>query len=178
MLIDESENLHPGPHPATLPIQALLAECDVRRTRRSGPGGQHRNKVETAIVITHRPSDTKAEASERRSLEENRQRAIFRLRVNLALVLRHKPATKRPPSALWQSRCRGGKVFINPEHDDFPALLAEALDAIPAFRMEIPAAAEWLGVSSSQLVKFLKQEPRAIDIVNVVRECLGLHSLK
>ena len=36
-------------HPAALPFDALLKECEVRRLRRSGPGGQHRNKVETAV---------------------------------------------------------------------------------------------------------------------------------
>ena len=28
----------------------------------------------------------------------------------------------------WSARCRDGRLSINPEHDDFPALLAEALD--------------------------------------------------
>ena len=35
-------------HPAELPIPELLRQCEVVHTRRSGPGGQHRNKVETA----------------------------------------------------------------------------------------------------------------------------------
>ncbi|MFN5707736.1 MAG: peptide chain release factor family protein, partial [Planctomycetota bacterium] len=60
-------------HPASLPEEKLLADCDVVRTRRGGPGGQHRNKVETAVVITHRPSGVSAEANERRSQAENRK---------------------------------------------------------------------------------------------------------
>ncbi|MCY2992774.1 MAG: peptide chain release factor-like protein [Planctomycetota bacterium] len=52
-------------HPAALAIDQLLRECQIVRTRRSGPGGQHRNKVETAVVITHLPSGVKGEASER-----------------------------------------------------------------------------------------------------------------
>lgn len=166
------------PHPATLPAETLLAECDLRRTRRSGPGGQHRNKVETAVVITHRASGITAEASERRSLEENRRRALFRLRVNLALGIRCPIRTDQAPSPLWQSRCRGGKVIVNPEHDDFPPLLAEALNAVVALNMDIPASAEWLEATSSQLVKFLKQEPRAIELVNRARERQGLRKLQ
>ena len=54
-------------HPARLPIDELLADCEERRLRRGGPGGQHRNKVETAVELTHRPTSVAAEANERRS---------------------------------------------------------------------------------------------------------------
>lgn len=44
-----------------------LAEADLKieRTRGSGPGGQHRNKVETAIRITHVPTGIQAYACSR-----------------------------------------------------------------------------------------------------------------
>ena len=87
-------------HPASLDSSHLLAVCDVRRTRRSGPGGQHRNKVETAIVLTHEPTGVQAEASERRSQAQNLSAAVFRLRVNLALAVRG----PRDPAAGPQSR--------------------------------------------------------------------------
>ena len=35
-----------------------LREVAVRASRSSGPGGQHRNKVETGVRLTHRPSGT------------------------------------------------------------------------------------------------------------------------
>ena len=50
-------------HPAAHDLERLLADCDVRFTRRSGPGGQNRNKVETAVVLTHRPTGLVAEAT-------------------------------------------------------------------------------------------------------------------
>ncbi len=153
-----------------------MAECDLVRTRRSGPGGQHRNKVETAVVITHTPSGVAGEASERRSQEQNRQEAIFRLRVNLALAVRHPPAEQ--PSDLWRSRLRGERIEVSPTHDDFPALLAEALDLLTAADMDLGAAAERLGCTASQLTKFLKHEPRALHIVNRRRAELGLRPLK
>ena len=72
-------------HPSRLPEPALMENCLVRRTRHTGPGGQHRNKVETAIEIVHQPTGIVAFAGERRSQEANRQVAVFRLRVLLAL---------------------------------------------------------------------------------------------
>ena len=71
-------------HPAALPPDVLLNDCEIRRTRRGGPGGQHRNKVETAVVIKHRPTGAVGAASERRSQDLNRQAALQRLRVNLS----------------------------------------------------------------------------------------------
>src|SRR5687767_3251923 len=103
-------------HPAAFDEPALLAACQLRRQRRSGPGGQHRNKVETAVVITHQPTGVRGEASERRSQEENRQRAVFRLRVNLALFMRQAcDLATYQPSELWKTRCRGGKLAISSE---------------------------------------------------------------
>jgi protein subunit release factor B len=75
-------------HPAALPLPDLQPLCDITRTRRSGPGGQHRNKVETAVVITHRPTGISAQASERRSQAENLAVAWKRLRVELAFGVR------------------------------------------------------------------------------------------
>jgi protein subunit release factor B len=97
----------PDDHPATRSPEQILAECDVRHLRRSGPGGQHRNKVETAVSLHHLPTGVHAEASERRSQAQNRSVALFRLRVNLALEIRRPCGSDYVPSALWQSRCGG-----------------------------------------------------------------------
>lgn len=155
----------------------LLAGCEVRRTRRSGPGGQRRNKVETAVIIEHRPTGLSAEANERRSQAENLEVALFRLRLRLALEVRGN-SNPSQPSPLWRSRCRGGKLFINPGHDDFPALLAEALDVLAARDHDVGSAAEALECTASQLTKFLQLEPRAIAAVNRARVERGLHRLK
>lgn len=163
-------------HPAALTIDQLVAQCRLDRTRRGGPGGQHRNKVETAVVATHLPTGVMAEANERRSQAQNRQQALFRLRVNLALEVRSAIA-HGAPSELWRSRCRGGKIAVNPEHDDFPAMLAEALDAIAHAEFDVKLAAKSLGCSTTQLVRLLALEPRALGQVNRGRAEVGLLSL-
>ena len=76
------------PHPCLLEEELLLKECELRFTKRTGPGGQHRNKSATAVVLHHLPTQITAEASERRSQAQNRSVAIHRLRIQLALLVR------------------------------------------------------------------------------------------
>ena len=165
-------------HPAQTAPETLLRDCEVTRTRRSGPGGQNRNKVETAIVLLHRPSGVRAEGSERRSQQQNMAAALFRLRVHLALQIRCPGGQGDSPTPLWQSRTRGGRLSINADHHDFPALLAEALDVIAAHEWDLAAAAQRLQVTGTQLVKLLKLEPRALEQVNAVRRERSLKPLR
>jgi hypothetical protein len=169
---------HPAAmHPAAVPVDQLLAECDLVRTRRGGPGGQHRNKVETAVVITHRPTGLRGQAAERRSQDLNRQQALQRLRVRLAVEVRRPIGRAEPVSPLWHSRVRGGKLSVSAEHADFPALLAEALDRFAAGDWDVVVVAPALGVSATQLVKLLKLEPAALAHLNASRVARGLRPL-
>ncbi len=160
-------------HPARLSDTALLAVSDVRRQRRSGPGGQHRNKVETGIVLVHRPTGIRAEATERRSQAENQRVALGRLRLNLALQVRKTYNIASAPSPEWRARTHGKRISVSPHHVQFPALLAEALDVLHEVGYDLPKAARLLDITSSQLVRFLKLEPRALHIVNEHRQNLG-----
>ena len=157
--------------------ERLLTDCTVSFTRRSGPGGQNRNKVETAAILLHKPTGLRAEANERRSQLENREAALFRLQLLLALSTRQIPPDTGP-SPLWNARCGGGKIRVNPEHPDFPLLLAEALDVLAANGAEARVAAESLGVSATQLIRFLKDEPRALAWLNTERSQRGLGPLR
>jgi hypothetical protein len=169
--------MNPRDHPASVDDARLLADSEIKFLRRSGPGGQNRNKVETAVVLHHRPSGIVAEANERRSQSENKREAVRRLRILLALEVRTPVDPLEPPSELWRSRCKNGRVGINPEHDDVPSLLAEALDILADREFDPKSAADVLGCSSSQLVKLLKLEPKALVKVNHERVARGLRAL-
>jgi protein subunit release factor B len=64
--------------------EALLAQCEVQAHRAIGPGGQHRNKAETAIRLVHLPSGVSAEGKDERSRTQNLRIALGRLREKLA----------------------------------------------------------------------------------------------
>lgn len=165
----------PSLHPAALPEPLLLADCELERLRRSGPGGQRRNKVETGVRLRHRPTGLVGEATERRSARQNHAAAVQRLRCLLALHVR-RPASA--PSELWLRRSRGGRLAVSPDHADAPALLAEALDLLAALDWDHRAAAERLGVSATQLVRLLSLEPEALRRLNGGRSARGLSPLK
>jgi hypothetical protein len=163
-------------HPATLDHDVLLDHVREVHTRRSGPGGQHRNKVQTAVVLLHEPTGITAEASERRSQAANRDMALDRLRLKLALEHRT-PALLRP-SERWRARTRGQQLTVAATHDDYPALVAEALDQLKAQSFDMPRAAAFFGVTTTQLLKLFKKAPAAWTVLNRLRAGAGLPPLK
>ena len=165
-------------HPSRLEVDLLLSDCEIERTRRGGPGGQHRNKVETAIVIRHRPTGVSAQAGERRSQHANREVAIQRLRLNLAVESRTIVDSKRVPHEVWTARVNQNRISISESSPDFAAMIAEALDFIAFVEFDVSAAAKKLGVSTSQLIKLLGRHRPAFEWVNRERERRELHRLK
>jgi ribosome-associated protein len=76
-------------------------EIRVETFKASGPGGQHRNKRETAVRIRHLPSGITALATEHRSQARNKALALRRLELKVyALGRKRRPRipTSTPPS--------------------------------------------------------------------------------
>ncbi|MDP1562285.1 MAG: peptide chain release factor-like protein [Pirellulaceae bacterium] len=179
-----------GPHPCQLDEATLLSQCRVEFTRRGGPGGQHRNKVESAVVLIHGPTQILAEANERRDQSQNRRVALGRLRRQLSWLVRSlppAPPTKTRgqtpqtggnpetvgPSPLWRARCIDRPADVSPEHWDYPALVAEALDHVIASEWEFSTAAPPLGVSTARLAKLFRADRQTLEWINRQRKLLG-----
>ncbi|RMH43413.1 MAG: peptide chain release factor-like protein [Deltaproteobacteria bacterium] len=155
---------------------ALLRQCDVDTFRASGPGGQKRNKTDSAVRLRHRPTGLVAIATESRSQHENRARALRRLRDRLAFDLRAPVDLDgyRPPPELvvWlQSQL--------PRRSDAWRLGARAaLDLLEACGGAVGDAARAAGVSTAALSRRLRADGDLAKAVNELRARRGLRPLR
>lgn len=115
------------PPPYALNRTVLEQEVRVDTYRASGPGGQHVNRTESAVRLTHVPSGVVVTATENRSQFRNRETAFDRLIHKLRLLNRvpkpRKPtrvsrsvkerrlASKKRHSAQKRSRSRGHEEY-------------------------------------------------------------------
>ena len=105
------------PHPFfETDIETLRKQVVVETYRSSGPGGQRKNKTETAVRLRHQPSGITLVATEHRSQAKNRELALERLRrrlISLNRPRRHRVPTLVPARAaetrLTEKKLRSAK---------------------------------------------------------------------
>jgi protein subunit release factor B len=78
--------------------ETLKKQVHIETYRSGGPGGQRKNKVETAVRLTHLTSGITVVATEHRSQAENRKLAFERLRERLIKL--NKPKKRRIPTSI------------------------------------------------------------------------------
>ncbi len=92
-------------------MTTLRQETDVTFYRSSGPSGEKKDKTDTAVRISHRPSGLKVIATEHRSQSKNRQLAFKRLQKKLLELNKtsKKKIPVQPPQAVKEKRLQGKK---------------------------------------------------------------------
>ncbi|KAL9238336.1 hypothetical protein vseg_012769 [Gypsophila vaccaria] len=167
--------------------EELMSECEMGTFKTSGPGGQHRNKRETAVRLKHLPTGIIAQASEDRSQHMNRASALKRLRALLALKVR-RPVdleTYCPPKQLLQilppkSTVRGSECGsqIKPNNQKFIEGIQALLDLIYAVEGSVADAAKHLGISTGALSRIILSDDSLRLAVNELRASKGMKPLK
>lgn len=156
----------------------LLAQCEIDTYRASGPGGQKRNKTSSAVRLRHVETGQIVIAEESRSQHENKARALRRLRLALALHMRCELSTDNAPEYLQAFVTAAGRIEISARNDQYPLVVAEVLDLVAHAGGQVREAAQKLGITTSQLSRFLTSDGKILHAVNDFRKSANLPPLK
>jgi peptide chain release factor-like protein len=161
---------------------ALIGQCEVDRYRASGPGGQHRNKTESAVRLRHRLSGVTAIGEDSRSQAENKVHAVRRLRAAIALAVREPVALDGyAPSPRLAALVAGGTAPLGARTrltGDYWAAIAELLDLLVSGDLEIAATAQRLGITTGALSKLVLHDEQVARAVNDLRRARGMRALR
>lgn len=160
--------------------KALLAQCDFHTYRASGPGGQKRNKTDSAVRLRHKPSGITVKAAESRSQHENKAKAVRRMRQAIALEIRTpmNMETYLPNTEIGEVLGRDGKFHTGKRDERFWLVIREMLDVFQACQGRAKDAAEALGVSTSGLIDLGQKDDKTFAKMNDIRREFGHPPLK
>ena len=159
--------------------EQLLAECTVETCRASGPGGQHRNKRDSAVRLTHGPTGVVVTATERRSQHENRRVAVRRLRRAIAVRVRVPAEANAPPAGpLAEALADPRWPRVGQKAPTYLVAAAQVLDRLEAAEGKVSDAAAGLGVSTASLGKFLSLDADLWQEANRLRRRFGQKPLR
>jgi hypothetical protein len=160
----------------------LIAQCEVDRYRASGPGGQHRNKTESAVRLRHRLSGVSAIGEDSRSQSENKHHAVRRLRSAIALEVREPVRLDGfVPSARLAAFVAGGTAPLGAktkQTGEYWAAIGELLDLLVAGKLEIAMTAQRLGITTGALSKLLLHDDLVARTVNDLRRAAQMRPLR
>lgn len=161
---------------------ALIAQCEVDRYRASGPGGQHRNKTESAVRLRHKLTGVTAIGEDSRSQSENKLHAVRRLRSAIALEVREPVALETyAPSQRLAAFVAAGTAPLGAKTKltgEYWQSIAELLDLIVANQLEIGTSAQRLGITTGALSKLLLHDEAVGRVLNDLRRAKGMRPLR
>lgn len=71
------------PEPSAVDVVIHDKDLEIKTCRGSGAGGQHRNVTDSAVIVTHKPSNMSVRCESERSQTQNKATAIALLRSRL-----------------------------------------------------------------------------------------------
>jgi hypothetical protein len=162
-----------------LPADAtLLAECDVDTFRGPGPGGQKRNKTDSAVRLRHKPTGLIVIAGESRSQAENRTRALKRLREALALRIRRSVYPDRTPDAVTACIDKSGRLGVGRRDARFMPCAGAMLDLLAFHEGSVGDVARRLGLTTGNVSSFITGDEDVMTEANRLRATFGLKPLR
>jgi hypothetical protein len=160
----------------------LIAQCEVDRYRASGPGGQHRNKTESAVRLRHKLTGVTAIGEDSRSQSENKLHAVRRLRAAIALAVREPVfLDSYVPSARLAAFVAAGTAPLGARTrltGEYWAAIGELLDLLVANNLEIGTSAQRLGLTTGALSKLLLHDESVGRVLNDLRRARGMRPLR
>lgn len=161
---------------------ALIAQCEVDRYRASGPGGQHRNKTESAVRLRHKLTGVTTIGEDSRSQAENKVHAVRRLRSAIAFEVREPVKLDGfAPSPRLAAFVAGGTAPLGArtrQTGEYWAAIGELLDLLVAGNLEIGTTAQRLGITTGALSKLLLHDDAVARVVNDLRRAKGMRPLR
>jgi hypothetical protein len=161
---------------------ALIAQCEVDRYRASGPGGQHRNKTESAVRLRHKLLEVSAIGEDSRSQAENKVHAVRRLRSAIALQVREPVGLEHyAPSPRLAALIAGGTAPLGARTRltaDYWLAMAELLDLLVAGDLEVGTTAQRLGITTGAMSKLLLHDEQVGRAVNDLRRAKNMRPLR
>ena len=154
----------------------LLKQCRVDTYIASGPGGQHRNRTYSAVRLTHVTTGVSVTGEERRSQHENKQKALGRLRMALALQVRS--ADFALHESVREIFTAAVPVRVNARNQLYPQVCAAVLDALFASSGSLSSAAQLLHLSTGQFVKIVARDGDLLTAANRLRDYFDLKPIK
>jgi hypothetical protein len=160
----------------------LIAQSEVDRYRASGPGGQHRNKTESAVRLRHKLTGISAIGEDSRSQSENKLHAVRRLRAAIALNVREPVALDGyVPSLRLTAFVAAGTAPLGKNTKltgAYWASIGDLLDLLFAGELEIGTTAQRLGISTGALSKMLLHDEAVARTVNDARRARQMRPLR